>query len=219
MLLEGRVQRSDVNMTADGVITTPRFGAQQEMFVADAHARYYDAVRRGNVFVASNTAAVATNVVATSMTAGLCLWNPPNSGKNAVLLRLNVALQSLPAGAAGLVLAGGSQPLIPASAFTVLTGTGAYNGTFNAMMSTVGASGNRSVCQAASVANAIGTIIFRWIGGGPAATVSGSTAFPPFICDEIAGDLIIPPGNLVALETVTTVMSTGSTLIWEEVPV
>jgi len=218
MLLEGRVQRSDVNMTADGVITTPRFGAQQEMFVADAHARYYDAVRRGNVFVAANTAAQALTTVAASAT-GLILWNPPNSGKNAVLLRLNIALQSLPAGAAGLVLAGGSQPLIPSSTFTALSGTGAYNGTFNAQMSTVGSSGSRSVCQAASAANAIGTIIFRWIPGGPAATVAGSTSFPPFISEEIAGDLVVPPGNAIALESVTTAITVGATLIWEEVPV
>jgi len=213
MLNEARVQSTDL-VLPDQTIATPRLGKCAEMFVADAHGRYYDAVKRGNVYMAVNTAAGALTLNSTTGT-GLFVYNPPTSGKNLVLMRLCVALGSLPAGAAPLILTGGAQAALPATTWTLLTGTGAVNGVLAAFMGNA----NKSIAQAASAAQAVPNVIQRWIPGGPAATVAASTAFPPFIVDDIAGELIVGPGQLIGLQCLTTAITVGAALTWEEVPV
>lgn len=215
MLNEGRVSQSSDRIANDQQIVPATFGRAGELLVADARPRFYDAVKRGNVYMAVNTAAGALTVVNASAT-GLILWNPPGSGKNLVLMRLCVALQSLPAGAAGLVLVGGAQAAAPVTTWTLLTTSGAVNGVKPAF---IGGTTSGTVAQAGSAANAIPTIIQRWIGGGPAATVAAGTSWPAQIVDQIDGEIVLGPGTIIALESVTTAVTVGASLTWEEVPI
>jgi len=215
MLLEGRVQTTDLQ-SGEGSVQAVRLGKDTSMFVADAHGKYYDAVRRGNVYMAVNTVAGALTLNSTTAT-GLIVWNPPNSGKYLVLLRLNVAIQSLPAGACPLVLTGGAQPTVPGT-WTLLTGTGNYNGVLSAYMGQ--GAPTRSVAQAASVGTTIGAaVIQRWIPGGGAATLGSSIMWPPFIQDNIDGEIVMGPGQVISLQCLTTAITVGASLSWEEVPV
>ena len=216
MITEGRIQTTDL-AGAEGAQGPVRLGKTFSQAIMDAHARYYDAVRRGNVFMAVNTALGALTVNATSAT-GLILWNPPQSGKSLVLMRLMVAMGSLPAAASTLILTGGPLAVLPATAWTPLAGTGNYNGVLPAHMGQQLA--NKSIAYAASVANSIvSTTIQRYIPCGPAATLGASTVFPPFISDEIAGEIILGPGQVISLQALTTAITVGASLTWEEVPV
>jgi hypothetical protein len=211
MLSEGRIQTTDLP-GQEGASGPLRLGKSFSAAVMDAHARYYDAVRRGNVFLSANTAALALSVNSTTAT-GLILYNPLNSGKSLVLLEVCVALSSLPAGASLLVLTGGAQPAAPTGVTLVTSGNNgvqsAYPGKFSNAASVA------LVYSAATIANAA---IARWIGGGPAATVAGSTSFPPFIRDEIAGAIVLAPGQVISLQAVTTAITVGASMTWEEVP-
>jgi hypothetical protein len=215
MLNEGRVNQSADRIANDQQVIPATFGRTGEQLVADARPRFYDMVKRGNVYMAANTAAGALTVVNASAT-GLILFNPPGSGKNLVLMRLCVALQSLPAGAAGLVLVGGNQAALPATTWTALTTSGSVNGVLPAFLR---GTTNGSVAMAASAANAIPTVIQRWIGGGAAATVAASTTWTPQIVDQIDGEIVMGPGSIIALESVTTAITVGASLTWEEVPI
>ena len=215
MLSELRIQSTDI-AGAEGAYGPVRGDKSFAAAVMDSHGRYYDAVRRGNVFMAVNSAAGALTLNSTTAT-GLILWNPPNSGKSLVLLKLNVALASLPGGAAPLILTGGAQPTVP-GVWTLITGTGSYNGVLSCYMGQGVAA--RTVAQAASVGTTIGAaVIQRWIPGGPAASVAGSTSWPGMISDDIAGELIVGPGQVISLQCLTTAITVGASISWEEVPV
>jgi hypothetical protein len=204
MQIEGRVQaRTDMN-AADGTITQPRLGQSLELFTSDARARYADAVRRGNVYVAANQAARALSLNSTTAT-GLILNNPFNSTVNLVLIEVCVALATAPAGAATLVLTGGLQATTP-------TGTTAESPSVQSALLGSVKVGQALATRAATIATAN---IIRAIGGGPVAT---SSITPPFIRDEIAGAIIMPPGTIISLQCLTTAISAVASFTWEEVP-
>jgi hypothetical protein len=209
MILEARSQRTDVNVVADGVIVPLRVGAQQELMVTDSHPRYYDAVRRGNVYFAANTAGGALSLNSTTAT-GLIVFNPANSGKNLIVIELCVALATAPSGAATLVLTGGVQVTVPTGVTAITSGV---NGVLPAR---VGVAGSTSVAFAYSAATIANTVIQRWVGGGPVAT---SSITPPFIKDQIDGALVLTPGSLLSLQCLTTAITVGASISWEEVPI
>jgi len=213
MLAEKRVQSTDL-VASEGSILPIRIAKSAGTMVADAHAHFYDAVRRGNCYTTAETAGVILTVAATTAATGLFLWNPPGSGKSLVLLRLMLALDSLPAAAAGVVIVGGPQTTVPATTWTFVTS--GVNGILPALMG----GANLSVAQATKAAQTVAsTIIQRWVPGGPAAAVTATTNWTPFIQDNIDGELIVGPGNIIGVQTVTTAMTAGVSLTWEEVPV
>src|SRR4051812_4292459 len=88
MQAEGRVGPI---YAADGAVETARFGRTLEMIVGDAHGRYHEAVSRGFVFNAANTAAQATSTASATAT-GLILSNPSGSGKMLSILDISVGV-------------------------------------------------------------------------------------------------------------------------------
>lgn len=210
MIFEGRVvQSTDVNVP-DGQTQIARMGRANETLVADARGRYYDMAKRGNLFMTTNSAAQALSLNSTTAT-GLILFNPPNSGKNLVLVEALIALGSLPAGVSLALLTGGSQLSLPTG--TALTTVA--NGILNALMG----QGNKSVATIYSAATIVTAQIQRILPLATAATVATSTAFPPFAKDEIAGALVVPPGNCISLQCLTTAITAIGQLTWEEVPI
>src|SRR6266566_5105324 len=72
-------------LLSDGTVAEFRSARTGAGVITDAHGHFYEAVARGNVFAALNSAARALTVSLTT-TAGLGIYNPVGSGKNLVIL-------------------------------------------------------------------------------------------------------------------------------------
>lgn len=193
-------------VSSDGAVNPARNDKTGALVVTDAHAKYQEAVIRGNVFIASNTAVQALSTNSTTAT-GLILSNPAGSGKNLVLLRVQVALASLPAGQSTLILTGNTNPLGTATTHTTpLTIQNALIG-----------SGKNSVAFADSSATIANATIIKVVPAGTAATVAASTAFPPFINMDVDGLVTLTPGTCISLQCLTTAISVVASMEWEEV--
>jgi hypothetical protein len=89
MLAELRV---GVAPSADGSVIPQRAAKTGETIVSDAHGKYYEAVSRGDVFIAHNVAAQAVSVALATTYTGLVLSNPIGNTKNYALLCAMFAL-------------------------------------------------------------------------------------------------------------------------------
>lgn len=206
MFLEGRTVQSGDTVAADQMIVQARFGRANELIVGDGQAPYYDLVKRGNVYKATNQAIIALSVNSTTAT-GLIVTNPAGSGKNLVLLELVVALASAPAGISVLALVGK-----PGPAQTVTHTTPMTTGFSNALYGT----GNSSIALVDTAATIPTPETIRPLPGGP---VAASSIMTPFIKDEIKGSLIVAPGGVISLQAFTTAISVMAQLTWAEVPI
>jgi hypothetical protein len=196
----------------DGSLADPRMTKDLGTVIQELHGKYYEATYRGNVFTCSTSAAGTTLVAAnlSPLAAGgtpiIGLYNPQSSGKNLVINKVNVAVVTL----------------------TASTGNIVWNYALN---QTITAATN-------------GVITSNFLGGSAASVVkayvntatTGSTAAimlrPAFQVQEVSavgdifglaeqdinGDIIVPPGALIALangiSNTTTVLSASIT--WEE---
>jgi hypothetical protein len=171
----------------------------------DAHGRYQEAVLQGNVYTAANTAVQALSLNSATAT-GLVLSNPAGSGKNLVLLKVDVALASLPAGQSNLILTANTNPSAAATVHTTpITPKNCLLG---------GATGVGLVDSAATLP--VAPTILKPI-TGVAATVAASTSFPPLISVDIGGEYIVAPGCTISLQCLTTAISVVAGFTWEEV--
>src|SRR5437879_3863704 len=181
---------------------------QGALKVGDRHARYYEAVYRGNVFWASPGSQALTVNGSGAMT-GLALTNPSGSGKNFVILDAAVALASAPAGISTLVIGLHSTPIathttpIPGQPINALIVNSAPKGASQALV------------DSAWTPPATATVI-RGVGGGPVATGSVTS---PFMRDEVAGLITLGPGTSIVILCLTTAITIVPTLYWEEVPI
>lgn len=177
-----------------------------ELATSDAHARYQEAVLQGNVYLASNQAAVALSNLSVTAT-GLILTNPVGSGKNLVIWDIDIALATAPAGASTVALAANVNILAAAVIHTTpLVVRQALLGGANAA---VGLADSAATLPAAPV-------VIQALGGGPVAAASLTTVF---MHDEVAGAIILVPGTAISLTALTTAISAVSSIMWEEVPV
>ena len=115
MLLEGQVGKQVLATGAASKIRLAEDGS-----VAVRGGRGYGVIRNGNIFLAANSATQALSVNSVTAT-GIILTNPPTSGKILSLLRVSVALASLPAGQSALILSGGAGTLGSVTHTTPLT--------------------------------------------------------------------------------------------------
>lgn len=207
-LVNSRTNRSDLKTITDGLTQPLRAGDAAALATMDAHPRYYDAVRRGNVFFVSNSAAQALSTNSTTAT-GIIVYNPSNSGVNLAILEVIVQFASLGAGVIVTILTGGIQ----ATSVTQTT-TNVANGVVNALIG----GGNTSRTTVGSSATIATAVIQRILPIGAAATLSGSTSLLS-VKDEVAGALVIPPGYVTSLQCVTTAETVWGQISWEEIPV
>ena len=207
MIVEGRVQTSD-NAGSEGSIQAVRFGKSGEAFVADAHGRYYDASRRGNVFAYNQTTIGALSVASTSAT-GLICYNPAVSPKAVALLDIVISPATLPGGQFGFAIFGGIQGIIPTT--QTLTGVAIKNTAFGKF------SDGASAIQVSSISTVLVATLIRNISGGGAAT-EASEITPVFIRDDLAGEVMFYPGTQWSVQAITTAVSTLMTYVGEEVP-
>lgn len=207
MQTEGLVGPRVLTDGSDAVTRLDRSGAA---VVADAHGRYHEATRRGNVFTTANQAGKALTPFATSSTTGFVLLNPANSGVVLSLLEI-LFLQTSTAAAT-------------ASAFVALCGSVANSTMFTGQSgaltsrSAVVGSSSQGAGLAYDTVTAKGTTdnIVRPI-WQPSVSATATTGIPPAIKDDVGGLVQVLPGNWIAMSA-SSALSGITAMTWEEVP-
>lgn len=175
--------------------------------IADAHGRYAEAARRGNLFIAHNVAAQAISVALATAYTGLCISNPLGNTKNLELLGAGLALSVAPAAIASIHLIGGYSAI----ANVVHTVALAAPGIQNALLG-IGPASTAKADSSATIPTP--GYLFPLMGGFTAAALPSS----PLTWVDLAGLFVVPPGGFVCLGALTAV--TGfSAFAWEETPI
>jgi hypothetical protein len=191
---------------------TVGLGETSDMLVTELNARYYEQNYRGNTYFLSVAAAAGTAFVgAAGGTPLLGIYNPAGSGKNLVLKAATIGL------VAAASAAGQTQFRIYAGVSALPTGTLTVPINANTLQASGSvAKGIVNTAMTSSTAiqyvTTIGT--YYW------ATAAGAVFSAPITWDA-AGQIIVAPGNLLALGAVTipTSMTNDASLFWDEVPV
>lgn len=220
MLSEGRVGKRDLS---EGALSEIRLGRQGCQVVTDAHGRYFEATRVGQVFtltlLATTTGVAAGNIVGAAAAAAtqFALINPLNSGKNFSLIRFGMGVVSGTPGPGPLFH--GYIPNI--SSLTA----GSAGGTIRSnIMGAVGNSGALPWALAAGSALTGSTqqpVLHRIADFSATATAQAIANGHVRAIEEIAGELIVPPGVawLPLWSAAGTAVLNSYSITWEEVPV
>lgn len=183
-------------------------GWHNELIVTELLPRYAYLALAGVVYTAVNTAAQALSLVGTTTYTGLVVANPSNSGKNLVVLDVSYALTLVPAGFSAITLFQGTTVALTTGNSTGPKGTPLLLGTSGASGANVGASAtlaaNPNVIRSFAGVN--------WV-------TTGTTTQLNVAKDEIAGLIVVPPGQLMGIVAVTTAQTGIGSITWAELPV
>lgn len=206
--IEGQV---GPQVAGDGTKPTVRLSRDSSVVTVDGHAKYQEAVLRGNVYSVSVSGGAATAF--TGGAAGtplLSIYNPVGSGKNIVILNASVAsrVAASAAGTVGFIIWGG---VSAANTGTLTTATNMY--TLAKSGSVTLASSNAATTSTTAI-SANGPLLS--IGSYYWATAAGAILSP--LVADVAGMIVVAPGNLIALGGTAALTSAtyDATLIWEE---
>ena len=204
----------------DGGFQTGRFGRQADLIVSELQGRYYEATKRQNVFCmilqATTSAIAAGNITGASAGANaqFAVVNPVNSGKDMVLLKLTVGVISGTTPVPPIthnVFNGSAVSLAPSG--TIYQGYGGLPGPGSSMKGYTSAGG--AALTGGGAYTAVRVASFN-ISAGTFTNLTGTNN-----TEELAGDLIIPPGVGWApcwAAAGTTVLGFYGA-VWAEVPV
>jgi hypothetical protein len=195
--------------TQDGSAQPLRLTRDASLGNQETHARYQEAVLRGNVYFISVAAAAPTAF--TGGAAGtplLACYNPPNSGRDLVLWWATI----------GIAVSGGTAGIGPVRIYAGPSALPTATATASTNMLSLAATGSAVKCfsntattgsTALSFLETIGT--YYW--------ATAASAFLAPVNFEAAGSIVIIPGNAVAIGFATFPASTtaDATLVWEEV--
>lgn len=201
MLMQGQV---GPQIGADGAMPSARLGKLGDVIMSELHGRYYEQGYRGNMFIASTQAAV-TFAAGLSATSVFGLRNPALSGKNLIINSVQLAFSAPPAAATVILYAANINTVAAApSAVTALTVQPAILGT---TASAVGIPFSAATLASVPVVVRVGPSI-----------VAAASITPPYMNDEIAGQIILAPGAILAVEA-SAAASAFCSICWEEVAV
>jgi len=216
MLIQGQV---GTVVGLDGSNPNVRQGRTGELIVGQAHARYYEAASRGNLFTltltATTTGVAAGNLVGAAAAAStqFALWNPAGSGVNVNITKVFVGLISGTYGTGGPIFHGLFLNGLP----TIASVGTAYNNLAGGRPPLT-----RYVASAAGTTLTGGTapVTFRPMTMGYSATAYASAAGSNTL-DSVEGDIVLPPGTgwLPLFATAGTAVLNAYSVTWEEVPV
>ena len=167
---------------------------------------YMEMAYKGLAFYAANTAAQALSVASSTYT-GLAVANPTGSGKNLVLIDAGFGLQTLQTGFSAIVLGSAATVALTTGNSTGPSGTPCVIGSSLTSVVKVGAS--------ASLGGA--PSIFRVLAGAQWVT-TGTTSNIQNVKDYLDGLFVVPPGQLVCIEAITTAVTGLGHFTWLEIP-
>ena len=198
-------------VAADGTLADPRLGRAGETVTQDCHARFYEAAYRGKMFMASTDVAGYTHGTALGTAAPLAIWNPTNSGINAVITKAYLGYVSGTLGSSQLVWC-----TYPQGA-TVPGGTAV-----TPLCSQIGnpTSGQIKAYKQTSISASTCTLVRHSMIINP--FLASTAQLNPLMMDPVDGDLILTPGNVLSIQGVGGGGSSPLIMIafvWEEVPV
>lgn len=204
LVMKGRIGPGSGQDSGEDTI---RLGRTLEQIVSDAHGRYYEAVVRGNVYCAANSAAQATSTANATAT-GLILTNPVGTGKVLSILDIVVGVGAAVAAAFEVGLFANINPL--AAAVTQTTPITPRNALLG--------SANVGVGLAASSATlpATPTHIRTLLASG---WVTATAQSQEVAKDEVAGAIALLPGTAVSIQSIVGTQSVIASITWEEIAV
>jgi len=164
----------------------------------------FDQAKLGTVFHAASQTAATLSALSTTAT-GLILVNPYGSGVNLAVMTITWAFSTAPGGASVVGVA--MSPAQSATAVTLTTPLTVQNAI---LAGTVAAAGKGKACSAATT---VGTPVWVRQLGGP---VAASQVNPPYIRDDVDGQLILPPGTSIQLGYTTTAAVGFGSITWQE---
>lgn len=192
---------------SDGTIATARAGKLGDLIVSELNGRYYENSYRNNTFYAVNSAAQALSLNSATTYTGLTLANPAASGKNFVLLEAIWGATISPTAAGAIVIVTGS---------TTTQTTGSSIGPASNLLG----SGTASVAKiGASCTYAATPAIVRPLLGIPWISAAGNGSGGLQEKDEVAGALIVPPGQQISFVAVTTAITGIGMFTWAELSI
>lgn len=199
--IKGQVGPSAVN-AADGAEIEFRQGRTGDLIVSELRPRYYESTYRGFMYSAANQAAQAVSAALATTYTGLCLYNPPSSGRNLIPTKLKFALSVAPAAIATIGLITGFSP----------TGGVTTQTTQVAPISNI-IGGPAGVGKALSAATIVTP---TWLAQLADGFTAAALPAPSGIID-LEGAFVIPPGGFIAIGALTAVTGLGF-IVWEETP-
>ena len=216
-----------MDMTATGIVADPTttvasdgteypisLGRQKEQLAADLHPQFYQQALRGRLFHGVITTASAIPVTSTTAPT-MALWNPVNSGKNAVLVRYSAGWAATTEAPGNIQLAwfqSGAAQIATGSLITAFTAATAHNGTLGL--------GTASAMKFGSAATITAATNFIPLGLSHL-TTTGTATFGSFTyIVDFNGTIIVPPGVVVFdVASAATASTYNRTLSWYESPI
>lgn len=225
-LMQGNVGPQVLGEGAQSVVA--RMARSGEQVITNLHGRYAEQALRGNIYTAGMSLTSISNATFTIATTDatatpiIGLWNPANSGVNAVILRAYLGVSTTALQATG---PGGYTWMVATGNSAITTGINPFR------TSTLQQSG--SACKAyanTALTGKTGTLAAMrgssLCGGSAGAYAFLATAVAMQTqhvaqYEDIEGSIIVPPGGVLSLQCNTTPVAHSATsgLLWEEVPV
>jgi hypothetical protein len=211
MLVQGQVGLSSSRL-GDGVNANIAQGFQGELLKSDLQARYYQLAKRGFLFHTTSGSVTLATANVSPLAAGtgqpiVGLWNPPNSGVDLVILKqFFQTLSGTPGG--GLLWNFANAPAITATP----------NGVVNSGYLGGGARSAGKVFVNTALTGAPLQTLLR---NAEAITAVAAAAMTAPGNEDLAGDMIVPPGVFagVAAYAAGTSHIVQASLSWAEIPV
>jgi hypothetical protein len=185
----------------DGATLPLRLGHTGEVVVQQLHARYTEAMARGLIFSAANQAAQAVSVALATTYTGLLLYNPPQSNKILVPLKVKFALSVAPAAIATLGLLGG---------YAATGGVTAQTSKLTVQSTQVGSPNAGAGIALSQATIATPTWMQQLADGFTAASLPNPTGLT-----DLEGCWAILPGGFMGIGALTAVTGLGS-IVWAE---
>lgn len=184
-----------------------------------AHAPYYEAVKRGRVFIGCNAITGVAIPIYTAKANALTLWNPAGSGYDVVILAVYVGWVSTTLVCGNLCLAQVATPGAAAgTALPILTATLATP--VNARLGPSGGSSSAALFSPAVNTTTDNPTIVRTLGFSVIHTAATDVTGPFTMIDYVNGALVLAPNSAIQLVACTAVaMIATQAIVWEEVPV
>jgi hypothetical protein len=196
-----------------GPLRVDRSGAQ---VIQTAHGMYYEAVKRGRVFIGSNLVTGLAIPIFSAKANALTLWNPAGNNYDLVLIATILAHHST-TGLMGCVCYGWVSPAGSGIATAAPFPTATFVAPVNAYIG-FGASSTALFSPAVNTTTANPGHLMPFCSVLP--VTSAQTIQPYQLVDYVDGRIVVPPGSAIQLVGSTAVAIVAQqSFIWEEVPI